>query len=67
MELTLPKLVTAQDYHYFHDYEMMLRQIDKTLRCAEVGFDEGYGCYIGVVYAGRKPSKSVIASLPIPN
>lgn len=65
MELALPKLITADDYHCFRDYEHMLKQIDKKLRCVEVGFDEDRGRYIAVVYTGPKPSEAEIAQLTV--
>ena len=56
VELKLPRLIEVSDYHEFRNIEDMLKQLNKTLRCAEVGFTGSH--YVGVIYKGRRPGKA---------
>ena len=59
--IKLPVLITAADYHEFGDVEAVLKKLNRSLRCAEVGFNGSE--YVGVVYAGRKPVKAELRDL----
>ena len=62
--IKLPKLITASDYHYFNDFSCSLTKlVGRKIKIEEVGFDSDHGRYVGVVFAGRKPSKQVIGQL----
>lgn len=59
----LPTLIDADDYHEFPEKERFLQQItgSKSVKVKEIGFDAPR--YIGVVYTGRMPGKTVINKL----
>lgn len=59
--LNLPQLIKVNDYQEFGDLEDKLKQLNRRLRCTEVGFSGSK--YVGVVYVGRKPSKAAIETL----
>lgn len=62
---TFPAVREFQDYHDLYHYADDLNKLfssSKVIRYNEVGFCDG-GCYWGVFYIGRKPSKSVIKEL----
>jgi hypothetical protein len=63
MPLILPRLVLTHDYHDFPTMEDAYKQIGLTLKVKEVGFDGSRGKYVGIVYSGRRPSKSIVADL----
>ena len=57
---TLPKVITVTDYHEFRDLEETLKIIlDKKVKVKELGFADGE--YVGVVYAGKQPTKGELA------
>ncbi len=60
---TFPCVKSFVDYHDIpYHADDLNTMFDKTIRNAEVGFDDG-GCYWGVFYVGRKPKKAVIEQL----
>jgi len=62
---TFPAVREFRDYHNIREYGLDLNKLfnpARPIRNAEVGFDAG-GCYWGVYYVGRKPSKAVIEQL----
>lgn len=62
---TFPAVREFQDYHDIYHYADDLNKLFKNsqvIRNEEVGFCDG-GCYWGVFYVGRKPSKAVIKEL----
>ena len=62
---TFPAVREFQDYHDIHHYADDLNKLfnnPKVIRNEEIAFDAG-GCYWGVFYVGRKPSKAVIKEL----
>lgn len=66
MELKLPNIVFAEDYHQFYDIECMITEllVSGKVTVREIGFDSDMGSYVAVVYAGDvKPDQSVIAEL----
>jgi hypothetical protein len=56
-------IVFAYDYHDFSTMEDAYKQIGLTLKVKEVGFDAHHGRYVGVVYTGRRPTKSIVTAL----
>lgn len=56
-------IVFAHDYHDFYTMEDAYKQIGLTLKIKEVGFDGSRGKYVGIVYTGRRPSKSIVSAL----
>jgi len=67
MQVSLPQLVEAEDYHDFHAFERNLRQLDPSFCCDEVGsitrqpiFESAY---LGVVYIGEMPPKEELQKL----
>lgn len=62
--IQLPRLITAWDYHCFNDFACAMTEMaGRKIKIEELGFDYDNGRYIGVVYAGRKPSKQAIGQL----
>lgn len=61
VSLKIPRLITVTDYHEFFNIEDILREFNPRLRCKEIGHD-GFD-YVGVVYIGRKPNKTMIREL----
>lgn len=61
VNVKLPVLITAADYHEFSGIKSVLKKMDRSLRCAEVGFNGLQ--YVGVIYAGRKPGKAELRDL----
>jgi len=59
MNIKLPKIIEADDYHDFDYIEDHLKKMDKRLKCKEVGFAEReapLSTYIGVIYTSRMPN-----------
>lgn len=56
-----PKLIFVVDYHEFREIEKHLQLVDKKYKCIELGFDGAV--YAGLIYHGKKPSKTYIKSL----
>jgi hypothetical protein len=62
IEANLPCLVFAPDYHYFREYDEVVKKINPRLKCKEIGFSIGVG-YVAVVYFGKMPSKTELKKL----
>lgn len=61
IEVKLPRLITADDYHEFGRIEYTLRKLNGDLSCCEVGFDGTD--YVGVVYCGEMPGFDELCKL----
>jgi hypothetical protein len=64
MEITLPQIVLADDYHEFASHGAMatlLKDLNPQLKLAEVGFIESK--YLGVIYTGRRPARAKILEM----
>ena len=63
MELKLPNIVRAEDYHEFYGIQEKINGLVARgkVTVAELGFSERM--YVGLVYTGRKPAKAVVAEL----
>jgi hypothetical protein len=48
MEIKLPAIVKAKDYHEIFDAEKYFRMLNKKMRVKELGLYEGY--YVGIAY-----------------
>lgn len=60
----LPTLTFVADYHEFDMLTEQFEQIGLPLKVEEIGFDERNTLpYVGIVYAGKFPSKAKIADL----
>ena len=51
MKLSLPKLITVDDYHEFDSAKDLFKQIGLPVKVKEIGFLGG--SYIGIVYEGK--------------
>ena len=59
----LPNTISVDDYHEFGVAQDLYKIINKKIKVEEIGFDGITLKYIGLVYAGRKPTKRVIDRL----
>lgn len=60
IDIKVPTLIFAYDYHLFLHYQDVLKTINPKLRCVEV---DSPSPYWGVIYYGKKPSKAEIKQL----
>lgn len=66
MELKLPNIVVADDYHQFYEIECTITELltSGKVTVKELGFDSDMGCYVAAIYtANEQPDESVIAEL----
>ena len=62
VNVQLPKIITARDYHDFDDMEYTFKILFPNIQVDEVGFDAPF--YIGVIYdKNSKPSREDIIKL----
>jgi hypothetical protein len=63
IQVTLPTVVTADDYHeFFHLGAKFSELLGRTVSCKEIGFDYETQRYVGVVYPGLREPKRFIKS-----
>ena len=60
LNVSLPTLVEVRDYHELQEMELHFKELNGSIKVAELSFN---GTYIGVVYVGKKPSKEEISKL----
>jgi len=65
MELNLPKLIFADDYHAFDDYQSAMKTIfgKNYPKIYEIGFSYNTGNYVAIVYEGKKPTNEILNKL----
>ena len=66
LNIVLPVLVQAPDYHDFDGVQTNLRLLGELFYCKEIGTIERGGrvsSYLGVIYVGDQPSRTEIEAL----
>lgn len=67
VEIKLPAIVFADDYHEFPFQQDLLRSLvakdSRRLKVYDLGLDENTAKYVGLVYFGERPKKEDIEVL----